>query len=199
MKLDEYESPPTFAEAYAPRPNAAHLAAAKKRQYDPAPIIPVTAARPFLPPGSAAPLGILAALIIVMMLGMSGWQLASGPRALQITPVPTSAPTAAPALAVPTSAPPTAAPTSVPTPPPAPTSAPQTGQGLTLAQDAAAPVDAAAPAATAPSYLANIAIQAPHSPRGGVTGPCDKQCVPAPTAPPEMLVIIRQQAPHEVR
>lgn len=68
-----------------------------------------------------------------------------------------------------------------------------TGQGLTLAEDA--------PAVEAPAdqYIQNVGAQAPHSPRGGVTGPCDGTCAAVPTITSQQAEVIGQQAPHKVR
>lgn len=58
---------------------------------------------------------------------------------------------------------------------------------------------AATETAPAPSYLGHVGAQAPHSPRGGLCGPTSGDCAPVPTAAPDMLVVIGQQAPHKVR
>lgn len=51
----------------------------------------------------------------------------------------------------------------------------------------------------APSYIDHVGAQSPHSPRGGLCGPTGGDCAPVPTAAPDMLVVIGQQAPHKVR
>jgi hypothetical protein len=89
MKIEDYENP---ADPYAPRPKASQTVAALHRAagpgrptHDTQPITPLAR-----PTRQYLPFGIGALVLIALMIGMTSWQLARKPVALQITPAATA-------------------------------------------------------------------------------------------------------------
>ncbi len=193
--LSDYTAPPR--QDFDARPNASQVVAAqhRERESDDTPTVRIDDRR-YVAAASAG-------LVIVAFVVLATIQLSGQPRPLQARPT-VEATASAPqnalsasqgrATALPTPIP-TLAPTAAPTAFSAP---PQIGRGLSVVE----PIEtqhSASVLEAAPTYLEVVGQQAQHTPRGGVTGPCEGACAIVPTAAPAQLRIVGAQAPHRVR
>lgn len=189
MDLTDYE-PTAHPIDDKMRPNASQAAAAAHRARE-------TETEEKASAPSRLPFAIGALVVALLTMAAISWHLAQPPaRPLQMAPTDVSARAFGtdPKVSHTASPAPSTAPTATeaPTFTPVPTAAPPVGRGLGIVQE----VTAAPPE---PSYISNVGAQAPHTPRGGVTGPCDGACAIVPTISAEQAVIIGRQAPHKVR